>query len=227
MSADLPAPPPRRVLLIDDHEIIRKGVRRIVERESGWEVCGEAGDGREGVALAEKTKPDIVVLDIAMPGLNGLEATRQLKKRLPNVEVLIFSGNETREIIQEAFEAGARSFLSKTDITSHLTTALRALAIHKPYFTEKVADIVFERFLTKAGPGEKKKKDAPGEALTPREREIVQLVAEGQSSKEIAETLGISLKTIETHRAAVMRKLRLQSLPELVRYAIRTGIIQA
>jgi DNA-binding NarL/FixJ family response regulator len=215
------------VLLIDDHEIIRAGLRHIVERESGWEVCGEAADGREGVALAEQLKPDIVVLDVCMPGLNGIEATRQLKKKLPRLEILIFSGTETREMIQESFEAGARSFLAKTDISSHLRTALRALAIHKPYFTDRVAGIVFERFLTKGTSGDKKKKDAPGEALTAREREIVQLVAEGQSSKEAASTLGISLKTIETHRAAVMRKLHLQSLPDLVRYAIRTGMIQA
>ncbi len=216
---------PRTVLILDDHDIVRQGVRNVVERQLGWTVCGEASDGRQGLALAEELRPDIAVIDISMPGMNGLEAARQIKKRQPSIEILIFSGSETREIIHQVFEAGARSFLPKTELAEHLEAALRALGNHKPYFTTKVSEVVFERYLKGGLP--EKRGESPSANLTAREREVVQLVAEGKSSKEIAALLGISLKTVETHRAAIMRKLRLQTLPDLVRYAIRNEIIQA
>jgi two-component system response regulator NreC len=216
---------PTRILVVDDHDIIRHGIRLMIEQGLGWVVCGEANDGRKAVLLAEELKPDIIVMDIAMPGLNGLEAARQLRKRLPAMEILIMSGTDTREVIHAVFEAGARSFLPKAELMVHIVPALRALQQHKPYFTSTVSEVVFERYLQKDGAGSAR--DSPSTELSAREREIVQLVAEGRSSKEVAGVLGVSLKTIESHRAAIMHKLRIQNLAELVRYAIRTGIISA
>jgi DNA-binding NarL/FixJ family response regulator len=213
-----------RILVIDDHDLIRKGVRRIVEEELGWEVCGEAQDGRSGLALAEELEPDIVILDVVMPGLNGVDAARRLKKLLPKTEVLVFTGNENRETIVRCFDAGARSFLPKTELTLHLRAALRALAQHKPYITPDIAAVVFECMLDKPIGDEE---TAPGESLSEREREIVQMVAEGHSSKQIAEALCLSVKTVETHRSSVMAKLGFKNLADMVRYAVRSGIIQA
>jgi two-component system response regulator NreC len=210
-----------RILLADDHEVVRHGVRSLIEREPGWEVCGEAVDGRKAVALAEKLAPDVVVLDLGMPELNGLEAARQIKRALPKTEVLIFTGAESEQLIHDVFAAGARSYILKSDVGQHLVAAIRALGQHKHYFTSRISEIVFARYFTgESGPGKDK-----SEGLTPREREIVQLVGEGKSNKETAATLGISVKTVETHRAAVMRKLRLKSFADLMRYAIRNKIV--
>jgi two-component system, NarL family, response regulator NreC len=210
-----------RVLLADDHPLIRESVRRIVERE-GWIVCGEARNGREAVEFAKELKPDIVVIDLQMPELNGLEATRQIKKNLPNCEVLVFTSANAREIVQKVFEAGARSYLPKTEMGEHLIAALRSLARHKPYFTPEVAEIVFERF---TGSGPKLEETGEG-ALTAREREVIHLLAEGCSNKDVAEKLAINLRTAEAHRAAVMTKLKCKSFADLIRYAIRSGIIE-
>jgi len=211
------------ILLADDHEIVREGVRKLIEREEGWEVCGEASDGRVAVVLAEKLKPDVVVLDLAMPELNGLEATRQIKRALPKTEVLIFTGEESEQLIHELFAAGARSYILKSDIGGHLVAAIRALAQHKHYFTDRVSEVVFARYFRgESGAGKDKT-----EGLTPREREIVQLLAEGKSNKEVGAVLGISIKTVETHRATTMRKLSLDSFADLVRYAIRNKITSA
>lgn len=214
-----------RVLIADDHEIVRQGVRHIVTRDLGWTVCGEANDGKEAVSLAEELAPDIAVLDLSMPHLSGLEATRQLRKRVPALEIVVFSGIETREIIHEIFEAGARSFIPKTEMSEHLALALRSAVLHKPYFPSKVAEVVFERYLTKVGQPVTPTPEG-GLALTPREREIVQLLAEGKSNKEIGAALSVAVKTVETHRASVMRKLRVGSFAELVRYAVRNHLVQ-
>ena len=210
-----------RILLADDHEIVRHGVRMLIEKEAGWEVCGEAADGRAAVALAEKLAPDVVVLDMGMPELNGLEAARQIKRALPQTEVLIFTGEESEQMIHDVFAAGARSYILKSDIGGHLVAAIRTLGQHRHYFTSRISEVVFARYLDGAsGAGQDKT-----EGLTPRERELVQLLAEGKSNKEAGAVLRISIKTVETHRAATMRKLRMDSFADLVRYAIRNKIV--
>jgi len=212
-----------RILLADDHEVVRHGVRMLIEKEAGWQVCGEAVDGRKAVALAEKLAPDIVVLDMGMPELNGLEAARQIKRARAKTEVLIFTGEESEQVIHEVFAAGARSYILKSDLGQHLVAAIRALGEHKHYFTNRISEVVFARYFEgESGAGKDKT-----EGLTPREREIVQLLGEGKSNKQVGAVLGISIKTVETHRAATMRKLRLDSFADLVRYAIRNKIIAA
>jgi two-component system response regulator NreC len=218
------ATPERRVLLADDHELVRESLRRLIESEPGWSICAEAADGREAVALAEKEKPDVAILDIGMPELNGLDATRQILHRCPSTEVLIFTGIETEDLVFSVFDAGARSYILKSDTRAQLIAALHAAAEHRPYFTTKVGELIFSRYAAMR----KTMPEDIGDAglLSPREREIVQLVAEGRTSKEVASRLGISVKTAETHRAAVMRKLRLDTLSDLIRYAIRNHLIE-
>ena len=213
-----------RVLIADDHQLMRRGVRAAVELMPGWEVCGEASTGREAVELAMKLRPEIVVMDVTMPDLNGLDATRQIKKAFPETEIVMFTGHETEELVHQVFEAGARSYILKTDGREMLEAALRALAAHKPYFTTEIGEILFAKFLH----GKKNvAEEAGGGRLTDREREVVQLLAEGSSNKEVAEALGISVKTAETHRATIMKKLQFKAFSELVRYAIRNHIVSA
>jgi DNA-binding NarL/FixJ family response regulator len=221
-EAEKASPRPLRILLADDHEVVREGLRSLVEKTPGWTVCGEAADGRTAVALAEKEQPDIAVVDFGMPELNGLEATRQIKRLLPSCEVLVFTGTEDEQLIHEIFAAGARSYILKNDVSHHLLRAIEALSQHKHYFTHPVSEVLFARYLD-ATPGHSNGTTD----LTSREREIVQLLAEGQSNKQVAGTLGISVKTVETHRASIMRKLRCDSFADLVRYAIRKKIVQA
>ena len=213
--------PKLRILLADDHEIVRRGVRALVGTQPEWEICGEAADGRTAVALAEKLKPDVAIIDLGMPELNGLDATRQIKRVCPHCELLVFTGEEDDKLIHAVFAAGARSYILKNDMTTHLIAAIEALSQHKHYFTSKTSQVVFARYL------DGKAASAKVSRLTPREREIVQLLAEGNSNKQVAATLGISVKTAETHRAAIMQKLAFDSFAELVRYAIREKIIQA
>jgi len=213
-----------RVLIADDHETIRSGLRYIVGAMEGWEICGEACDGREAVEMAISLKPNIVVMDMGMPNLNGLEATRQIHRRCPGIEILIFTGIEEEKLVHQMFEAGARGYILKTDSRDSIQAALIALSQHKSYFTAAVSQVLFAKFLH--GKENVSTGDDPGR-LTPREREIVQLLAEGKSNKDVAAILGISLKTAETHRAAVMKKLELDGLAALVRYAIRNNIVSA
>jgi len=215
-----------RVLLADDHMVMRRGLRAIIETMEGWEVCAEVESGREAVQAVERLRPEIAVLDMTMPELNGLEATRQIKKIAPETEVLIFTGHETEELVHQVFEAGARSYILKTDGKAQLEAALRSLAEHKPYFTTQIGEILFSKLLNKKK-GIANDESATVGRLTDREREIVQLLVEGKSNKEVADVLGISVKTTETHRAAIMRKLQLKAFSELVRYAIRNHIISA
>ncbi len=212
-----------RILLADDHELMRIGVRTLVER-SGWEVCAEAATGREAIDLAEKLKPDVAVLDIGMPELNGLEATREIRRLVPGTEVLILTGVNTDQIVRDVFESGARSFISKTDAPRFLNEAIETVSQHKPFFTTKVSETLFARFLQPAGEA---RSETAGRPLTRRERAITQLLAEGQTTKEVAHHLGISVKTAETHRAAIMSKLRVHNVAGLIRYAIRNGITEA
>ncbi len=220
---------PFRILLADDHEVVRAGLRALLEEQSGWEVVAEAVDGRDAVEKASKLKPDAVVIDIAMPSLNGLEAVRQILKAVPNAKVLVLTMYDSDPLIQQVLQAGARGYLLKSDAGRDLVSAIDALRRNKTFFTPKVSQMVLEGYLDK-NPKEKDK-ETEGEAeslrLTSRQREIVQLLAEGKSSKEVAAVLGLSVKTAETHRANIMRKLDCHSVTELVRYAIRNHIIAA
>lgn len=214
-----------RILIADDHEIVREGLRVIIERERGWKVCGVAENGREAVDLAQELKPDAIILDLKMPKLDGLEAVKQIKRAIPETEILVVSAIASEDLIEQVFESGAKGYVRKEEAGRLLVSALKSLQDHKTFLTDDVSALLFSRLLT-SGPG-KRKNPAASEKLTAREREIVRLLAEGKSNKEIASTLGISIRTGETHRAAVMRKLRLKSTADVVRYAIRNGIIDA
>jgi two-component system response regulator NreC len=214
-----------RILIADDHDVMREGTRAVIEREPGWQVCGVASTGREAVSQARELNPDIVIMDMTMPELNGLDAAIQIKRLLPRTEILMFSAHASDDLIREVFEAGVKSFINKSDAHTHLVQAIESLAQHKPFFTSKVSEVLFANMLQRS---EGKQSGAePGQRLSAREREIVQLVAEGKSNKEVADTLGISVRTAETHRASILRKLRLDSVASLVRYAIRNRIIEA
>ncbi len=208
-----------RILLADDHDITRLGIREMLSGYEGLDVCGEASNGREAVKLAEELKPDIVLLDIDMPELSGIEATRQIKKLLPETEVLIYTMHDAEQLIRRALMAGARGFVLKSDIYNKLIEAIEALSRHKPFLNVQASETVLDSFVKSATESEE---DA---VLTDREREIVQLLAEGKSNKEIAATLGISIRTVETHRRAIMNKLKAGSFAELVHYAIRNKMI--
>lgn len=209
-----------RILLADDHVLMRRGMRNLLETETDWEVCGEAATGREAVEMAVNLKPDIAVLDLSMPDLNGLEATREILQKVPQMEVLIFTMHETEELMREVLASGARGCVLKTDIEQHLVAAVRAVLQHSLYFSSKASQTL-KGVLNKEGgdPG------AP-DALTEREREIVQLLAQAKSNKEIAAALDISVRTVETHRATIMRKLEINSIVELVHYAVRKKLIE-
>jgi DNA-binding NarL/FixJ family response regulator len=214
-----------RLLLADDHEIVRRGLRALLETEPGWEVVAEASDGRDAIEKTKQTKPDVAILDISMPSLNGLEAARQIVTSGSQTKVLILTVHDSDPLIQQVLEAGARGYLLKSDAARDLVAAVDALRRNKTFFTPRVAQIVLEGYLGKHP------KDAEPEVgcfrLTGRQREIVQLLAEGKSSKEVACALGLSVKTAETHRANIMRRLDCHSVTALVRYAIRNHIIDA
>ena len=212
-----------RILLADDHDVVRRGLREQLSQHEGWEICGEAANGRDAVKMASKLQPDVAVIDLSMPELNGLEATRQIRRELPNTEVLIFTMHETEQLITEVLAAGARGYVLKSDAGLHLNTAVEALAEGKPFFTSKVSEALLDAFLkSSARPDE----GSVFRTLTEREREVVQMLAEGKSNKEIANKLSISVKTVETHRATVMRKLDINSIVELVHYAIRNQLVE-
>jgi DNA-binding NarL/FixJ family response regulator len=212
-----------RILIADDHEAVREGIRALMGREANFEVCGEAHNGRQAVELATKAKPDVVVLDITMPELDGLQVIRQIKRAQPHTEVVVYSAHSSEEIIEEVFAAGAKSYIGKGDSSRHLMAAIASVAKHKPFFTSEISEILFAKYLS---PGLKKTANPPEEKLTSREREIVRLLAQSSSNKDIANTLGISVRTAETHRASLMRKLGIHSIAGLVRYAIRNHIIE-
>lgn len=214
-----------RILLADDHEVMRDGTRALIERQPGWEVCGIAGTGREAVAQAIRLQPNIVIMDMSMPDLNGLDAAVQIKRHVPHTEILMFTAHESDELIREVFEAGAKSYIFKSEAHHFLVDAIQSLSEHKPFFTSRVSEVLFAEMLNRSGATPQATETS--RRLTPREREIVQLLAEGSSNKKVAGVLGISIRTAETHRASVLRKLNLDSLASLVRYAIRNKIIEA
>jgi len=214
-----------RILIADDHAVIREALRGLISQRPEWQLCGEARNGREAVELAKSLRPDIVVLDLSMPELNGLEATRQIRKLLPKAEILAFTMHETEDLVTQVIAAGARGYLLKSDAMAHLGHAIEALAQHKPFFAPAVSQIMLDAVAGGA------RTDGSGgierETLTPREREIIQLLAEGNNNKTISAALGLSVTTVQTHRAAIMRKLDIKSIAELVRYAVRNKIIDA
>ena len=213
---------PLRILVVDDHAVVRRGVRVLLESHEGWEVCGEATNGRDAVEQSRRLRPDVVVMDLSLPGLNGLDATRQILKDAPDTEVLVLTMHHSEELARDVLQAGARGYVLKSDAEENLVTAVDSLRQHRPFLTSTVAEFVLDDYLRRDGAQD----ESSAVAVTAREREIIQLVAEGQSNKEAASTLGISVKTIEAHRANVMRKLQLRSVSDLVRYAIRNKIVQ-
>ena len=212
-----------RILIADDHDIVRKGLRALVQEEPSWQVVADVQDGRSAVVKTQELKPDIAILDIAMPLLNGLDATKQIAKINPDTKVLILTMHDSELLIQNVLNAGARGYLMKTDAGRDLVVAIRALLLGQTYFTQKVAQIVLDTFTGK------KTTTTEGDiqSLTAKEREVVQLLAEGKSSKEAADVLNVSTKTLETHRSNIMRKLGCHSVTDVVRYAIRNHLAQA
>jgi DNA-binding NarL/FixJ family response regulator len=214
---------PARILIVDDHELFRLGVRALLQAHVGWEICGEARTGREAIAKAIELRPDIVILDISMPDLNGVDAARRIRMASKNTEVLILSVHHSDQLIREIIDAGALGYVLKSDSDHDLLIAVEALARHSPFFTSKATEGINSEF----NMGEPVTKVPElGDQVTSREREIIQLVAEGNRGKEIASSLGISVKTVEAHRSNVMRKLEMHNLSELVRYAVRNQIIE-
>ncbi|HSD21178.1 MAG TPA: response regulator transcription factor [Anaeromyxobacter sp.] len=212
-----------RAIVADDHEVVRRGVRALVESHPGWTVCGEAANGREAVRLAQELRPDLVVLDVTMPEMNGLEATRAIRSSVPGTEVILLTVHDSDQLLDQAMSAGARGYVLKDDAARHLIDAIDALSNHAPFVSSRTADrvgngVVQERNAVVSRNGRVM-------SLTQREREVLRLLAEGESNREVAERLSISAKTVETHRANVMRKLGAGSIVDLVHYAIRNGIV--
>lgn len=213
-----------RILVADDHEVVRQGLRALLDAHRGWRVCGEAATGLEAVERAKELKPDVVVLDISMPGLDGLEATKRIRKILPQTDILVLTMHEPEEVLHEILDAGARSYVLKADGSRELIAALVALEAKKPFFSSAVLESVMEGYSPR---GEGLDEEGPThKSLTSREREVLRLLARGKSNKEIAAILGISPRTAETHRTNLMRKLGIHSVADLVRYAIRNKLIQ-
>ena len=213
-----------RILLADDHDVVRRGLRALLQEHSDWEVCGEAPSGREAVDLARELQPDIAIVDLMMPDLNGLETTRQIRKASGRTQVLIFTMHQNETLVHDVLDVGARGYLLKTDAEENVVTAVEALLRHQPYFSAQISETVLEGFLRSGRQGVGVDPAMP--RLTPREREIIQLLAEGHRNKKIALTLGISVKTVETHRTTLMRKIGVKSIVELVRYAVRNHLTE-
>ena len=208
-----------RILLADDHAVVRRGLRALLEAREDFEVCAEASDGRSAVELALMHKPDVAVLDLSLSILNGIEATRQIRKEAPETEVMIFTLRDRGSEIRDVLHAGARGYVLKSEADEQIMRAVEALARHRAYFSDQVSEALLDNFVEQGMTGS----DTP--MLTAREREVVQLIAEGNSNKKIAHLLSISVKTVETHRSASMRKLDIHSTADLVRYAVRQRLI--
>ncbi|MGA2189675.1 MAG: response regulator transcription factor [Steroidobacteraceae bacterium] len=212
-----------RILIADDHELIRRGLTTVLADRPEWSVVGEAADGRQACELAARLAPEIVVLDLTMPELNGLDATRQIRASTPKTRILIVTAHESEQLLREVLDAGAMGYILKSDAGRVLVQAIEALLDERPFFTSKVARAVLDGYLRSS-------EDSSSQtalALSPRERHIVQLLAEGSNNKEVARTLQLSVKTVETHRSNIMRKMEFGSLADLVRYAIRNKIVDA
>jgi DNA-binding NarL/FixJ family response regulator len=210
---------PLRILIADDHQAIRQGVRTFLENRDGWQIAGEASNGREALLLARATQPDIAVLDYSLPLMNGLELTRAIKRELPRTGILIYTMHDQESILTEVLRAGARGYVLKADPSSHLVSAVEAIADGKPYFSPAISEALLDQFV------ELRQGNSNVSKLTSREREVVQLIAEGKINKQVAYILDVSVKTVETHRAAAMHKLKLRTTAELVLYAVRNHIV--
>jgi DNA-binding NarL/FixJ family response regulator len=212
-----------RILLADDHELVRRGVRSLLHAQPHWRVVGEAKNGSEAVMKARKLKPDIAILDIGMPEMDGLEATRQIQNAAPRSRVLVLTMHESDQMVQRVLEAGAGGYVLKSDMAGQLVKAVRSVSRGKRFLTQRVSEIVLLGFLR--AKKESSKDEQPQPAPTPREAEIIRLLAEGKSNKQIAAQLGITARTVETHRANIMSKLGLHSISELIHYALRRGMV--
>lgn len=209
-----------RILIADDHEIVRKGVRDVIEGHLGWEVCGEASDGQQALEVALRERPDVAVVDVSLPTLNGVALTKRLKQECPGIRVLLFTMHDDDETVTNGLAAGARGYILKTDSEQHLEAAISALGANRPYFSSFVSELLLD-----AAVNERKRSRL--ESFTIRELEVAQLIAEGNSNKQIARLLGISIKTVESHRSAAMRKAGVRTAAEFVRFAIKHNLIQA
>lgn len=240
-----------RILIADDHDVMRRGIRNLLEMNVGWEICAEAATGREALDLARQTKPDIAVVDLTLPDIYGLDVARDLSHSLPQTQILIFTMHESEQLVREVLSSGARGYVLKSDAARHLILAIEALIDHKPYFSSTISETLVRALLQTPLPGSASLKAsssaAPAEQLnteaddcfhplgtdepliqaelTAREQQVVILLGKGKSNKEVAAELFISVKTVETHRATIMRKLGINSVVELVHYAIRTKLI--
>ena len=211
-----------RILLADDHQLMRSGIRLMLERESDLSVVGEASDGREAVALAKSLRPDVVVMDIGMANLNGIEAAQQVTQNRPEVAIVMLSMHSDESYVLRALKAGARGYLLKDSAEADLIKAVHAVAAGKSFFSPAVSKVLLDDYVRKL---KRSGADDAYDLLTPREREVLQLVAEGKSNKDIANLLNLSVYTVESHRSNLMEKLNLHGLPELILYAVRKGII--
>lgn len=216
--------PPVRILIADDHELVRKGLRTVLASHVGWEICAEAANGPDAVRAAVVKKPDVIVMDINMPGMSGLEATREILTTLPLTQILILSAYESENLIRQMLTSGARGYVLKSDVSDDLMRAVEALSEGRLYFTSSVSGYVLNESRRGAAMGETGAVERP--ALTARERQVLQLLAEGNSNKEIATILHISTRTVETHRGNLMGKLNAHSLSDLVRYAVQNEIVR-
>ena len=214
-----------RILLADDHGLVRRGARELLHNRHGWRVVGEAANGREAVEKAIELQPDVAVVDIGMPELDGVEVTRQIREAVPSTKVLVLTVHESDQMVRRALDAGARGYLLKSDLTECLVKAVKSVSEGKRFLTPKVSEIVLEGFLKTKG--QHQQGERAGARTTPRELEIIRLLAEGKTNKEISAQLGITVRTVETHRAKIMLKLGLHSLAELIHYALHNEIISA
>ena len=214
---------PIRILLADDHTVVRKGIRLLLESQPGFSVIADAANGREAVAMAEEQKPDVVVMDVAMPTLNGIEAARQITSRLPQTAVVFLSMHSDESYVVKALKAGARAYLLKDSAENDLINAVKAVSEGKAYFSPAISKMLVEDYMRQM---QERQVEDSYELLTTREREVLQLLAEGKTNKEVASILNLSLYTVETHRGNILQKLNLHSGAELILYAIRKGVIQ-
>lgn len=211
--------PIRRIIIADDHDIVRRGLRTLLETRPNFDVVGEAATGRDAIALAREARPDIAILDYSLPELNGRDLTIELKRQFPRIEILIYTMHDREDLVTEVLQAGARAFVLKTETEKHLIAAIEALAINRPYFSGTISETLLQQFL-------RTKLTSELSTLSHREREVVQLIAEGKINKQVANLLSISVKTVETHRATAMQKLKLRTTADLVRYAVRNHIVE-
>ena len=212
-----------RILVADDHSVVRRGVQSLLEGHPRWKVCGEAVEGADAIAKAKRLRPDVVIMDITMGPMNGLEATREILKVLPKTKVLVLTMHESEQVVREVLNAGAHGYVLKSDADRDLVDALETIEQGKTFYTSKVSQMVLGAYLHRQ-PGAEDE-DESG-VLTPRQREVVQLLATGKSNKMVAVMLGISVKTVETHRNTIMHRLKFRSFSDLVRYAVRERIIE-